>query len=220
MLNLHQLRSIPILAELSEEELERLSQVTHMKKAKKGAYIIHKSDPGSDLMFVADGKAKVSIVSDEGKEVVIALFGRGDFFGEVSVITGEPRSADVVAMEDTVIYYLSSQDFHPHIEKFPGLSRELLRELALRVSASSSKIADLVLYDVYRRVARTLLRIAEPVQEGDKKIHQIEKRPTHQELAAMVGTSREMVTRALKGLEEDGCISTEGKLIKIFRLPL
>lgn len=220
MLNLDQLRSIPILAELSETELEQLGTVMNSKKAKKGTYIIHKSDPGAELMFVADGKVKISIVSDEGKEVVIAHFSRGDFFGELSLLTGEPRSADVVALEDSVIYTLSASDFHAHIEKYPGLSRGLLTELAQRVRASSGKIADLVLYDVYRRVARTLMTIAEPLEEDGESIHVIEKRPTHQELSAMVGTSREMVTRALKGLEEDRCIITDGKQIKIYKLPL
>ena len=219
MISISELREFPLLTDLDDKELEQLSQRLRSRKATKGTYIMHEDDPGANLMFVSSGKVKISLVSDEGKEVVITHFGAGEFFGEIALLTGEPRSADVVAVESSVLYVLTQEDFNNHILENTGLSRALLQELAIRLKDSSEKIGDLVLFDVYRRVARTLKNIAEEKEVDGDTIHVIAKRPTHQELAAMVGTSREMVTRALKGLEEDGCIAAEGKEIKIFRLP-
>jgi CRP/FNR family cyclic AMP-dependent transcriptional regulator len=106
------------------------------------------------------------------------------------------------------------------VNENPGLSFALMKELALRLRAASAKIGDLALYDVYRRVARTLKSMAKPEIENDEEALVIDERPTHQELANMVGTSREMVTRALKGLEEDGCITVESKRIKVIKMPI
>lgn len=220
MPNVAELQKIPLLSSVDKSELEKLALVIHQREVKKNAYILHEDDPGRNLMFVAKGKVKISLVSNEGKEVVITHFDQGDFFGEIALLTGETRSTDVVAVESTTLYVLSEDDFNNHLKNNTGLSHALLKELALRLRASSGKIGDLVLYDVYRRVARTLKSIAKPSELNGEKVHIIDKRPTHQELASMVGTSREMVTRALKGLEEDECIVADGKKIVIHRLPL
>ncbi|MCB0333235.1 MAG: cyclic nucleotide-binding domain-containing protein [Bdellovibrionales bacterium] len=218
-MNPNKLKLIPLLAELPEDELQALGEIMIERSFPKSASVLQEDEHSTNLMFILDGKARVSLASNDGKEVVLSHLSRGDFFGEISLLTGEGRSADVSTLEPCKFAILSQEAFHSHIRSYPGLLLSLSRELALRLRDASSKIGDLALLDVYRRVARTLQGLATTEEREGKKIHFIEKRPTHQELAAMAGTSREMVTRALKGLEEDGCIVIDGKCIEILSLP-
>ncbi len=215
-----QLREIPLLNDLDEVEILKLSALVKERRSPKGSYIVYVQDPGPSIMFLVQGKAKVTLNSSDGKEIVLYNLTKGDFFGEIAVLTGEDRSANVVATSDCKLLVLDSADFKRHVNENPGLSFALMKELALRLRAASAKIGDLALYDVYRRVARTLKSMAKPEVEGDEEALVIDERPTHQELANMVGTSREMVTRALKGLEEDGCITVESKRIKVIKMPI
>jgi len=217
MISEEQLKEFPLLATLDDIELIRLGGLMKERKAPKGSYLVYEEDPGPSMMFLKEGDAKVTLVNSEGKEIVLSSFSKGDFFGEVAVITGEERSANVVATSNCVLYVLAAEDFNSHVRENSGLALQLLRQLAKRLKASSKKIGDLALFDVYRRVARTLDSMAVENSEGIKVI---EKRPTHQELANMAGTSREMVTRALKGLEEDSCISIENKSITVLKMPI
>lgn len=219
-MDIQTLQRIPLLETLSTEELAQLNEIVVTKHAEKGSYVLHADDPGACLMFVLEGSLKVTLTSNEGKEVMLALLEEGEFFGEISVLTGEDRSANVVALNKATLLVLHQADFEKHIDKFTGLSRALLRALALRLKAASEKIGDLTLLDVYRRVARTLKNLSKPTEDGDTRTFVITERPTHQNLAALTGTSREMVTRALKGLEEDGHIEVEGKKITIFSMPI
>lgn len=218
-MNTERLKRVPLLASLDPDELERLSEVVVTKQARKNAYIVHADDPGASIMFVVEGAVKVTLTSSDGKEVVLALLQQGDFFGEISVLTGEDRTANVVAIDPTVLAVLSREQFEQHILSHTGLSAALLRAMGLRLKAASEKIGDLTLLDVYRRVARTLCYLADLGGNPDGE-RIIEKRPTHQELAGMAGTSREMVTRALKALEEDGHIKVDGKRITVVSVPV
>lgn len=216
----HNLREIPLLSTLEADELIQLAGLMKERKAPKGSYLVYAEDPGPSIMFLVEGKAKVTLVSDDGKEIVLYSLSAGDFFGELAVLTGEDRSANVVAAADCHLYVLSSEDFKKHIRGNNGLALAMMQELALRLRAATTKIGDLALFDVYRRVARTLKMLAKPTDRNGEELMIIEERPTHQELANMVGTSREMVTRALKGLEEDGCIVLDNKSIVIKKIPL
>ena len=220
MIQEHQLRQIPALQELSSDELASLHSVLKERRVPKGSFIVYVDDPGRSMMFLADGQAKVVLMSRDGKEIVVTYLFKGEFFGEIALLTGEDRSANVVAVTDCMLFVLEEQDFAAHISKYPGLSFAMLRVLAQRLRASSQKIGDLALYDVYRRVARTLKALSSAETVNGEERHIIKVRPTHQELSSVVGTSREMVTRALKGLEEDGYIELVGKQIIVKNVPL
>ena len=172
-------------------------------------------------MFNLDGKVKINLYSKEGKEIIITTFSKGDFFGELSTLTSSPRSANAIAIENCLLAVLEEVDFVEHCSKFSGLSFAMLKELAERLRLSSSKISDFALLDVYRRIARTLKSLAtsEQINKDGQTIQIIENRPTHQDLSSMVGTSREMVTKALKGLVEDRCIKIVGKKIEFYKMP-
>ena len=219
MISVSDLKKIPLLSELPESELTPLSQVLKDRRAPKGSYIVSHEDNGPSMMFILEGKVKVNLLSRDGKEVVVATLHEGDFFGEIAVLTGEERSANVVAITECRIFVLQKEDFDRHLATYPGLARMMLKEMAVRLKQATSKIGDLALYDVYRRVARTLRSIGRAETRDGKEIFIIEERPTHQELASLAGTSREMVTRALKGLEEDRCIIIDGKKIELFKIP-
>ena len=212
-----ELRDISLLSELEGPELESLRAVLREKRVPKGSFIVYADDPAPSLLFLAEGKVKITLISDEGKEIVLAQLEDGDFFGEMALLTGADRSANVIAQTDCKLFVLAERDFKEHILRSSGLALAMMRELATRLRRASEKIGDLALYDVYRRVARTLKSLSK--EELDESSRVISERPTHQELASMVGTSREMVTRALKGLEEDGCIVIQGKRIVIHSLP-
>ena len=207
------LRQIELFKNLPDTELYELRELLKERRAPKGSYILYASDPGPSVLFILEGKVKITLNSNDGKEVVLANLEKGDFFGEISLLTGEDRSANVVATSDCALLILSSEDFKKHLVRNSGLAMELLKELALRLRTASSKIGDLALYDVPERVYRTLKVLARPV--GGKRI--VEDRPTHQELSAMIGTSREMVSRAFKSLEEDGLIRSDGKDVEIIK---
>lgn len=219
MISVSDLKKIPLLSELPENELTPLSQVLKDRRAPKGSYIVSAEDNGPSMMFILEGKVKVNLLSRDGKEVVVATLHEGDFFGEIAVLTGEERSANVVAITECRIFVLQKEDFDHHLATYPGLARMMLKEMAVRLKQATSKIGDLALYDVYRRVARTLRSIGRSETREGKEIFIIDERPTHQELASLAGTSREMVTRALKGLEEDRCIIIDGKKIELFKIP-
>ena len=216
---LPELKKFSLLSALSEAELAGLAGVLNKRTVTKGSSIVHAQDRGDNMMFIASGKVKISLIGTDGKEAILSYLNEGDVFGELALITGEPRSADVVALADCTYFTLSKEHFEKHVQQHSGLVRALLTSLALRLRAASQKIGDLVLFDVYRRVARVLKSLGKAEQTAEGTRHVIEARPTHQELASMVGTSREMVTRALKGLEEDRCITIEGKRITVFKLP-
>lgn len=213
MISESSLRKISLLKDLNSTELSNLGQVLIERRIPKGSYVVYADDPAKSLMFIAEGELKVSLKSTDNKEVIVAQLEEGDFFGELALLLNEDRSANVVATADCVIYVLPAEQFEAQILMNSGLALAMLKELAARLKASTVKIGDLALYDVYRRIFRTLASLGVEKDGG----REIEKRPTHQELAAMAGTSREMVTRALKGLEEDGYISSEGRKIKVIR---
>jgi len=219
MANLSEIRTIPLLAGLSDGELEKLSPLLIERSAAKGSYIVYKDEPARSIFFVLSGEVKINLVSPEGKEIVLAFLKAGEFFGELAILTGEERSANVVATTDCRLLALSENDFKANVLGIPGFALAMMASLAERLSEATIKIGDLALFDVYRRVARSLKSLGEKLETDQGIIYRIAQRPTHQELASIVGTSRGMVTRALKGLEEDGCILVEGKEIRLVKLP-
>lgn len=203
------IRKIPLLNSLTEKHREELAHTLILRDYKKGSNILISSDEGRDIMFIADGTVDIKHAGPNGREVIVARLSTGEFFGEIALLTGSSRTADVTAVEDSMILILRAGDFEALLTSIPELSRALLVHLAHRVAAASTKISDLALFDVYYRVYRTLSALAKRDPKSGEFI--VAERPTHKELASMVGTSREMVTRALTKLEDDGIISIEDK---------
>ena len=211
------LRNVSLFESLDDGEIEVLAEVTINRTFGKDGVIILAEEEGDTLFIIKEGQVKVSIVSEEGREVILTLMGSGAVFGELSLLDGKPRSANVIATEDTELIMLRRSDFVRLIYKVPQIATALLAELASRLRKTDRQIEGLALLDVTSRISETLLLLAgEQGKEAEEGVV-ISNRPTHQELANMSGTTRETVSRVLKRLESQGYISCKGRKITILR---
>ena len=211
------LRNVSLFESLDQQELEALSDLTFTRSFGKDGVIILAEEEGDTLFILKKGQVKVSIVSEEGREVILSLLGPGSGFGELSLLDSKPRSANVVATEDTDLLMLRRSDFIQLIYKTPQIATALLAELATRLRKTDRQIEGLALLDVTSRISETLLQLAteQGTETADGGV--IESRPTHQELANMSGTTRETGSRVIKRLEGQGYINCSGRRITILR---
>jgi CRP/FNR family cyclic AMP-dependent transcriptional regulator len=210
-------RKVPLFEVLKDEDLEAIARVTITRSYDKDQGIILAEEEGDALFIIASGQVKVSIVSENGREMILSLLGEGAVFGELSLLDGKPRSANVVATQDTALYMVRRADFLQLVYKVPQIAIGLLAELAARLRKTDRKIEGLALLDVTSRISETLLQLAEEQGSQTEFGVTLSARPTHQQLANMSGTTRETVSRVLKRLENQGYISTEGRSITILR---
>jgi len=184
--------------------------VTREKSYPKGSVILFEDDPGDSLFVVRDGRVKVVLIGEDGREVILGVLGVGEYFGELSLIDDRPRSAHVIAMEDSNLLVLRREDFRKRVESSPSVAWSLLTELSRRLRRADDKIGGLVLLDVPGRIARLLLDLAE-----ESGTNAIEKTLTHQTIAQMIGASRETVSRAMKDFQDAGWITVERRRIAL-----
>lgn len=179
----------------------------------KHSYVINEGDKSDYFYVVLSGKIKIVIADDDGKEVILAILGDGDHFGDFSLIDQQPRSASAVTMEESVLLLVTRDRFRECLLKDPLLAEQFMISLTQRMRVADRKIEGLALGDVYSRIARTLMDLA---QEQDGKMVLTQKL-THQDLANMVGASREMVTRILRDLSTGGYIAVENREITLLK---
>jgi CRP/FNR family cyclic AMP-dependent transcriptional regulator len=208
--NVDFLATVPLFSGLDRVELERFAEVTREKSYPKGSVILFEDDPGDSLFVVREGRVKVVLIGEDGREVILGVLGIGEYFGELSLIDDRPRSAHVIAMEDSNLLVLRREDFRRRVESSPNVAWALLTELSRRLRRADDKIGGLVLLDVPGRIARLLLDLAE--ESGSNAI---EKSLTHQTIAQMIGASRETVSRAMKDFQDAGWITVERRRIAI-----
>ncbi|HEY2374380.1 MAG TPA: Crp/Fnr family transcriptional regulator [Gemmatimonadaceae bacterium] len=208
--NVDFLATVPLFNGLDRVELERFAEVTREKSYPKGSVILFEDDPGDSLFVVRDGRVKVVLIGEDGREVILGVLGVGEYFGELSLIDDRPRSAHVIAMEDSNLLVLRREDFRKRVESSPSVAWSLLTELSRRLRRADDKIGGLVLLDVPGRIARLLLDLAE-----ESGTNAIEKTLTHQTIAQMIGASRETVSRAMKDFQDAGWITVERRRIAL-----
>ncbi len=204
------LRRVPLFSDLTEADLLRFAEVTREREYPKNSVILFEDDPGDALYIVSTGQVKVVLIGEDGREVILSVLGEKDFFGEMSLIDDEPRSAHVIAMKDSHLLVLRRDDFQAQLEEHPKIALKLLRVLVQRLRRADEKIGGLVLLDVNGRVARLLLDLSE--ESGGPKIT---RKLTHHTIAQMIGSSRETVSRAMRELVEKGCIEVSRREITI-----
>ncbi len=211
------LKHVPLFQELKEDELEALASVALYKTFPKNTVILLAEEEGDTLFIIDKGRVKVTILSEDGRELILDILSKGDFFGEMSLLDGRPRSATVVAIEDSELLILRRGDFIRLIERIPRIAAQVMAILASRLRKADQKIEGLALLDVTGRVAGTLQQLAQEHGVSVEDGIMIQNRPTHQVLANMSATTRETVSRVLKKLEHQGFISTQGKNVIILR---
>jgi CRP-like cAMP-binding protein len=204
------LKRVPLFADLSEGDLARFGEVMREREYPKNSVILFEDDPGDALYIVSTGQVKVVLIGEDGREVILSVLGDGDFFGEMSLIDDEPRSAHVIAMRDSHLLVLRRDDFQAQLEQHPKIGLQLLRVLVQRLRRADEKIGGLVLLDVNGRVAQLLLDLAD--ESGGPRIT---RKLTHHTIAQMIGSSRETVSRAMRELVDKGLIDVSRREITI-----
>jgi CRP-like cAMP-binding protein len=207
------LRRVSIFADLDEAALASIGRLVTERRYPKESVIVGQEDPGDALFVVTAGKVKVVLYGRSGREVILSLFKPGDFFGEMSLLDNQPRSANVIALEDSILLILERRVFAAHLEKYPRTALNILAEMSRRLRRADSVIGNLALLDVYGRVARYLRELARNEGERVDGTIVIRQRPTQQEIASMVGTSRETVSRALSEFQRRGFVEMLGRKI-------
>src|SRR6202048_1378919 len=184
-------KQVNIFNGLSDEEIHELMTVAKRRTFRAGEVIFHRDDPGQVLYIIKEGKVKICLISTDGQEFSFVVFGKGEYFGEFALLDGLPRSADAIALENVICYTVQRSDFHNVIMKNPKIAIQILEVLVKRLRSTDHQVEDLIFLDVYGRVAKKLLELAEThgtrVEDGTR----IDVRLTQQELASMVGASRE-----------------------------
>ena len=215
MKNIDLLKTVSLFWDLDVTELGYISEKMVSKKFESGNLIFLEETKGENLFFVVEGSVKVTRLSKDGREVILAMLNEGDFFGEMSLLDGESRSANVIALEDTEVLSLFRDDFLDVLHAYPKIAIQLLKEMTSRLRKSDRQIVSLSLSDAEKRIALCIVRFAD--EQGIIKNGQvtIPKIPIQQDIANMAGTSRETVSRAMSLLTEEKYIERNGKELKI-----
>jgi CRP/FNR family cyclic AMP-dependent transcriptional regulator len=203
------LKSMPMFAGFPEEQLGALATMVSRRSAPRGTAIMREGDPTDFLYIVVSGRLKVMMGEADGKETILSILGPGEFFGEMGLIDDEPRSASVVTIEPCELLSITKRDFKKCLAENFEMSMAVMRGLVRRLREADRKIGSLALLDVYGRVARLLLDMSEVVN-GQKMVT---KRLPKQDIAKMIGASREMVSRVMKDLQMGGYIEVRGSNI-------
>jgi CRP/FNR family transcriptional regulator, cyclic AMP receptor protein len=209
------LKYVPIFSDLDAATLDKISELGVRKTYKKDSVILFEHETGSALMVIIEGKVKVSRVSDDGKEVILTILSDSDFFGEMAILDGLARSANVTAMEDTELFHIQRSDFIALLHAHPEISIALLIELAQRLRAADMKIKSLSLKDAEGKVATVILQLADDLGKIRQGTVEIEKLPYQHDLANMAGTSRETISRTLHSFAKKGLVELEGSRLRI-----
>jgi CRP/FNR family cyclic AMP-dependent transcriptional regulator len=205
------LSNISLFAELAPDDLRLINEHGVIRNYPKNSILINEGDSSDSLYVILEGRVKVYVADESGKELLLNIQGPGEYFGELALLDAEPRSASIMTLEPVRLCVVSKSDFQRCIEDNPRIAMELLRSLAGRVRTLTENAKNLALLDVYGRVARTLLSLA---TDNDGQL-EIEERLTHQDLANRVGASREMVSRIMKDLSTGGYIQVKDRKITI-----
>ncbi|MFM9914698.1 MAG: Crp/Fnr family transcriptional regulator [Rhizobacter sp.] len=203
--NLDLIRRVPIFSLLTNDQAQGIADSVVKRRYRRGEIIVEHGRKSNALFILLTGRARVLTADSRGREVILAVLQSGDYVGEMSLIDNEPHSATVRAEIQTDMLILGRPEFARCLPENSSLSYAIMRGLVARLRSADRQIESLALLDVYGRVARSLLDMAEVI--GDTKI--IRNKVSRQDLAKVVGASREMVSRVMKDLEERGMIETQ-----------
>ena len=205
----------PLFRGLGPTAVDDLARRTQQRTRSAGAVVVTQDEPGDSLFLVCSGKVKVSIWGDGLRELTLAHLGPGEFFGEMSLLDGSPRSANVTALDDCTFLVLTREAFADHLRQHPQTALNLLGELARRLRRADETMADLALHDVHERLVRALERIGKDGGERTADGILLRRRPTQQELANMIGACRETISRAFTQLCSQGLLVSRGRSLLV-----
>lgn len=200
------IRRVPLFSMLTESQANAVADAVIKRRFKRSEMIVEQGKKSNALFILLNGRARVVTADSRGREVILATLQPGDHIGEMSLIDNEPHSATVRAEVQTDVLMLGRLEFARCLPENSSMAYAVMRGLVQRLRHADRKIESLALMDVYGRVARALLEFASQTPEGELLIRE---RISRQDIAKMVGASREMVSRVMKDLEERGFIETQ-----------
>jgi CRP/FNR family transcriptional regulator, cyclic AMP receptor protein len=206
-------RKLSLFAELDDRELAQIASVAKTRRYAKDDVIFHADESGDVFCVIREGKVKITMISPEGKEIILTMMGPGEFFGEMALLDDAPRSATVIALEPLEVVTIWRSDFLQILADNFSITRKLLSELSKRVRRMSLRIESLATMDVYGRLARFFLDLAQQQGKVLDNGYVAVTRPTHQAIANMIGTSRETVSRLIHELMRQDLLLSEGKTV-------
>src|SRR5262245_15105487 len=203
--NLDLIRRVPLFSMLTNDQAQAIADSVVKRRFRRGEIVVEHGRKSNALFILLNGRARVLTSDSRGREVILAVLHPGDYVGEMSLIDNEPHSATVRAEVQTDMLILGRAEFARCLPENSSLSYAILRGLVSRLRAADRQIESLALLDVYGRVARTLLDMAEEMSG----VLIIRNKVSRQDLAKIVGASREMVSRVMKDLEERKFVETQ-----------
>ena len=207
------LRSAPLFAGLDDAAWDALSARLTSRSLGRGEHLFREGDPGEALHVLVDGKIKICRAAADGRENVIAILGPGDLLGELAIFDSQERGATATAVVDCALATLAEADFRAWLAEHPGVAPELLRALAIRLRQTNEAMADLVFTDVPGRLAKTLLGLAERFGQAEGDGIRVAHDLTQEELAQLVGASRETVNKALADFATRGWLRVDNRAV-------
>jgi CRP-like cAMP-binding protein len=209
------LKSISLFSELQDSELNKIGNILASRTFNRNTTVLIEEDTGSTMFIILKGSVKITRISEDGREVILSILNEGDFFGEMSILDDEPRSANAVTLENCQLLVIHRKDFFQMLNDYPQITINLLKEFAHRLRRGDSQIKSLSLQDAVSKVASTLLRIADDSGTIYKGQVTITNLPHQHNLASMAGTSRETISRAIGTLTKLSYLKKEGGRLTI-----
>lgn len=208
------LGGVPGLAALSPDDLQDLAASARRRVYARGQVVFYCDDPGDSLHIIVNGEVRIMLPSPEGEEMTLARLGPGDFFGDLCLFDGGPRSATAIAVEATETTVVERDRFIEWLQSHPSGAIAILAAVAGRLRAADELVGALAFLDVHSRLARKLIDLAGPAAEGS----QVELRLSQDELASMVGVTRESVNKHLRFFKKRGAIDVYRRRIVLHSL--
>ena len=208
--------NVPLFKNLTHREVAAICSAMVSRTFRAGEVVVHEDDADNQTFFIiASGSVHIAVFSPEGKQTILARLKKGDFFGEMAILDGEPRSASVIANQPCTILMLYRKPFLSILNRFPKIPIQMLVEMSRRLRHTNRHINTLSLMSVYGRVADIILRLGR--EQGTRKgsMVVVDDRPTHQVIADMAGTSRETVSRVLSQLQKRQLIAMDRRKLVI-----
>jgi len=205
----------PLFAALPITAIEDLTARIAVRKVPVGSAVVAQDEPGDAMFVIMSGRIKVVMFGESGREVTLSLLRAGDSFGEMSLFDQGPRSAHCLAIEPTTLLALSRDDLMRHMQAHPRTAVNLLGEMARRLRRADETIAQLALCDVNERLIHRLVGLAREEGASGPDGLLVRRRPTQQELANMIGSCRETISRAFNQLARDGLIIPRGRSLVV-----
>ena len=210
---LESLRSIPLFSRVSDVDLEEVASHLIERRLPKHTTVVEEGLTGDYMYVIREGRVKVTKASDDGREKIMNFLDAGSFFGDMALLTNEVRSASVKTLEDTRLLALSRRDFIDLLRQSPDLALAVIEELTNRLRETNEQASSLSFQGVKERTRGLFVRIAQ--DDPTREDRRVTPALTHQQIADMIGTSRETVTRAIKLLKQEGWLEQAGKRYSI-----